>query len=463
MKKNEIVTGLYEIGVYFVDMLIVMLSIYASFIIKFNFNFNLPKFNFQAFEISFPFILITYLVFMYVFGLVDIFKHSLGETLYSLFLTVIMLFVTTMAITFFMRAFSYPRSVILMSTVIQFVVLAGWRTFVWKLKRYFHGSKVVIVIGGESAERLAKKILTKKNDLYKLKYVCSEKSSRLWEFLKSSEVVFMSEEVEQKIKDEVVTRCLDEKKSLFILPSLYDIGIMNAKLEKVDDIPVLEVKKIGLTIEEETVKRIIDIVLSAIGIVIATPVMLIISILIKCFDGGEVFYLQERVTENERTFKIIKFRTMVKNAEKLTGPVIAGEDDPRITPIGKFIRATRIDELPQLFNILIGDMSIVGPRPERPFFVEKFKDENPDYKYRTIVKAGLTGLAQVLGKYNTTAEDKLRYDVLYIKNYSVLLDLKLILQTVKIMFMKESTEGLKEDASFKKIVDKYGSEVIVDR
>ena len=130
--------------------------------------------------------------------------------------------------------------------------------------------------------------------------------------------------------------------------------------------------------------------------------------------------------------------------------------------MGRILRATRIDELPQFFNILFGTMSVVGPRPERPFFVEQFKEEIPDYKYRTIVKAGLTGLAQVLGKYTTTPEDKVRYDILYVRNYSIFLDLKLILQTIKIMFMKESSEGVKEDVNFNELMREEYSEVTID-
>jgi lipopolysaccharide/colanic/teichoic acid biosynthesis glycosyltransferase len=159
-------------------------------------------------------------------------------------------------------------------------------------------------------------------------------------------------------------------------------------------------------------------------------------------DGGPVLYVQERLTKGRKTFKIYKFRTMVPNAEKLSGPVFAGEKDPRITKIGKFMRTVRLDEIPQLINILTGDMSIVGPRPERPFFAKQFEKDIPEYRYRLKVKAGLTGLAQVEGKYNTTVEDKLRYDLIYINNYSLLRDILIMLQTIKILFMKSSTEGV---------------------
>ena len=173
--------------------------------------------------------------------------------------------------------------------------------------------------------------------------------------------------------------------------------------------------------------------------------MLLVAIAIKIQDGGDVFYKQVRLTKNEREFKIIKFRSMVMNAEKNTGVVLAKENDDRITPVGKFIRKVRFDELPQLINILNGDMSFVGPRPERPEIYDKICKNMPEFRYRLVVKAGLTGYAQVYGKYNTSLRDKLLLDLYYIENYSIIDDIKLILLTVKILFNKEATEGITEE------------------
>lgn len=157
-----------------------------------------------------------------------------------------------------------------------------------------------------------------------------------------------------------------------------------------------------------------------------------------------MFYKQKRLTKDGKIFDIYKFRTMIQNAEKETGARLASEHDPRILPVGRLLRRTRLDELPQIFNILKGEMSIVGPRPERPELAAEIEKEIPEFSYRLKVKAGLTGYAQVYGKYNTTSYDKLKLDLTYIRSYSMLLDLKLILMTPKIMFMKESTEGVKE-------------------
>ena len=208
------------------------------------------------------------------------------------------------------------------------------------------------------------------------------------------------------------------------------------------DTPILLTREYALKIEQRLVKRIIDIICAVLLLVIASPFMLITAVLIKVYDGGPVFYKQIRCTRDAREFSILKFRSMRVDAEKDGVARLAAKNDSRITPIGKFIRAVRIDELPQLFNILKGDMSFIGPRPERPEIIAQYAREMPEFVFRMKVKAGLAGYAQVYGKYNTTPYDKLKLDLTYIENYSVWLDLKLMLLTLKILFKPESTEGV---------------------
>jgi exopolysaccharide biosynthesis polyprenyl glycosylphosphotransferase len=461
MKNKTLVTEIYKLIVYIVDITLVLLSIYLAFMFKFD--FNPPDFNYQPFTGIIPFIVIAFIIFMYVYGLNDILKPSFGETVYSTFLSVVSLFVTTAFITFFARGFAYPRSVLVISSLIQFITLIAWRVIVWKLRRRSHGVKDALVIGNNSAEYITRKLLLKQRDLYNVKYICDSKCDKLNYYLNNVEVVFISNDVEFEVKSWIVDNCLADRKSIYILPGMYEIAMLNSKLSRIDDVPMLKVQKLGLTVEQKIIKRCIDILVSIIGIVLSSPIMLISALIIKITDGGSPFYTQERVTINEKKFKVLKFRTMIMNAEKLTGPVLAGEYDPRITKFGKFIRATRIDELPQLFNVLAGNMSIVGPRPERPFFVDQFKHDIPDFKYRTLVKAGLTGLAQVLGKYTTTAEDKVRYDILYIKNYSLALDLKLILQTIKIIFMRESSAGIKDEMPLNQLINFLNLELTIEQ
>ena len=205
----------------------------------------------------------------------------------------------------------------------------------------------------------------------------------------------------------------------------------------------MKISRLLLTAEQKILKRMLDIAVSIPAIIILLPLMALTAVAIKADSKGPVIYSQERVGQYGKTFKVYKFRSMKQDAEAKSGPVLAKEGDSRITKVGRFIRATRIDELPQLFNVLKGEMSIVGPRPERPFFVEQFIKEKPEYAYRHNVKPGITGLAQIAGKYNTTAYDKLIYDLIYIQEVSIKTDLIIMLQTLKVLISKESTEGVK--------------------
>ena len=208
------------------------------------------------------------------------------------------------------------------------------------------------------------------------------------------------------------------------------------------DTPIFLTREYVLTMDQRFIKRMIDLVCAVILAVVTSPIMLITAIVVKLYDGGPVLYKQVRVTRDDKEFKIMKFRSMRVDAEKDGVARLASKNDDRITPIGKFIRKVRIDELPQLFNIIKGDMSFIGPRPERPEIIKQYVEEMPEFAYRTKVKAGLAGYAQVYGKYNTTPYDKLKLDLTYIENYSLWMDIKLMLLTLKILFSPESTEGV---------------------
>ena len=199
----------------------------------------------------------------------------------------------------------------------------------------------------------------------------------------------------------------------------------------------------GLTNEKRLYKRLLDIVGSFCGILVLSPVFLVTALAIWAYDRKNVFYTQERLTIDGKVFKVLKFRSMIVDAER-NGAQLATVDDDRITPVGKIIRKLRIDEIPQLFNVLKGDMSLVGPRPERPEIAAEYEKSMPEFAYRLKAKAGLTGYAQVYGKYNTTAYDKLLMDLIYIENYSFLLDLKLMILTLRVVMMPDKTEGIQK-------------------
>ncbi len=252
--------------------------------------------------------------------------------------------------------------------------------------------------------------------------------------------------VDKNLQKQILSYCYTHEKRSYLLPDITDIIISNSYNIQISDTPVLMSRNRGLTLEQKIIKRFLDIVISIIGIVITSPIMLVCAVAIKLDDGGPILFKQNRITINGKIFNVYKFRSMIVEADK-DGARKAVADDDRITRVGKVIRACRMDELPQLFNILRGDMSLVGPRPERIENVYEYAKKYPEFELRHRVKAGLTGFAQLYGKYNTTPEDKLHMDLIYIETYSLLLDIKLLILTFKILFMRESTEGFTEKAN----------------
>ena len=243
-------------------------------------------------------------------------------------------------------------------------------------------------------------------------------------------------------RNKLLKFCYSKSVRVYMMPKIPDVLIRGSDSVHLFDTPLLLTREAALTVEQRLMKRVLDIICSTILIVIASPFMLLTALCIKIYDGGPVLYKQIRCTAGGKEFKILKFRSMKVDAEKDGVARLAAKNDSRITPIGKFIRAVRIDELPQLFNIFVGQMSFIGPRPERPEIIKQYLEKMPEFEYRMKMKAGLAGYAQVYGKYNTTPYDKLKLDLTYIENYSVWLDLKLMLLTIKILIKPESTEGV---------------------
>ena len=242
----------------------------------------------------------------------------------------------------------------------------------------------------------------------------------------------------------ILKKCYDSSIRVYMIPKISDILVRSSTNLNLFDTPILLSKNEGLQIDQMVVKRFIDIVVSLIGIMLTSPLFVMFGAAIHLADRGPIFYTQTRLTIDGKLFKIYKFRTMRVDAEKDGVARLAGEADDRITDVGKILRATRLDELPQLFNIIKGEMSLVGPRPERPEIAAEYMEDLPEFAMRLKMKAGLTGYAQVHGKYNTTPYDKLKLDLHYIRNYSLFMDLILIVLTPKVLFMKESTEGVGE-------------------
>ena len=248
------------------------------------------------------------------------------------------------------------------------------------------------------------------------------------------------------LRNGIVKYCAEKNIECFFMPHVGDVIMMSGEHIQAFSVPIMNISGSNIRLEDAIVKRLFDLILSVVAAIILSPFMIAVAIAIKADDGGSILYKQERLTINGKKFNIFKFRSMVENAESDGVAVLStGENDDRITKVGKFIRKTRLDELPQLFNIIKGDMSIVGPRPERPEIAAEYEEKLPSFKLRLQVKAGLTGYAQVYGKYNTDPYDKLEMDLIYISRMSVLLDFQIMLATIPILFRKESTEGFNKN------------------
>lgn len=258
----------------------------------------------------------------------------------------------------------------------------------------------------------------------------------------SDSVVYLGD-IPSEIRNVILKYCMENRIDCYTIPKISDIYIQSADMMQLNDKLLLHDSPLELEPARLAVKRLMDIVVSAVLLAVLSPVMLVIAALIKAEDGGPVLYRQKRVTKDEKEFDVFKFRSMRVDAEA-DGARMAGKNDERVTRVGRVIRNIHFDELPQLVNVLRGEMSLVGPRPERKEFIEEYSERVPEFRERLKVKGGLTGYAQVYGRYNSEPEDKIKYDLYYIYNYSLFLDIKILILTVRILFQKENTEGIEE-------------------
>lgn len=260
--------------------------------------------------------------------------------------------------------------------------------------------------------------------------------------LKESDSIFIDNSLDKNLLSKIERFCLDNNIELNIYAN--SISFRKSKIKAIDDLCFLKLSPYKISRFNNFIKRMFDIIFSIIFIILSLPVFIILILLIKIFDNGPVFYLQKRLTKDEKEFIIYKFRTMKVNAERETGAILSTMNDKRLTNMGKILRRLKLDEIPQIFNVLLGDMSVVGPRPERKYFTNKYKRINEYYKYRFNVKAGITGYAQIYGKYDSSYKDKLDYDLYYISNYSILSDLSIIFKTALQVFYKREVKNNKK-------------------
>lgn len=324
--------------------------------------------------------------------------------------------------------------------------------------RYIDAANTLVIYGRGNVAEFVGKLNKKYKHLFQIKECVNIKDYTDKQFqakIDQYDTVILYE-VDKGDRTGIMEYCIEHQKNLYITPRITDIILQGFKERTLIDTPLFKYEYRYMDTRQYRTKRLLDLTVSVIGLLLTAVPMMLTAAAIKLEDRGPVFFRQDRCTINGRVFKIIKFRSMVPDAEKRGTVIPCTNHDERITRVGSVIRRFRIDELPQLFNILKGDMSVVGPRPERVEHVEKYCQEVPEFAYRMRVKGGLTGYAQIFGKYNTSAYDKLRLDLMYIENQSLLLDLKMIMLTIKTLFTAESTEGFAEEKS--RMVGKWEKE-----
>lgn len=343
---------------------------------------------------------------------------------------------------------------------IMFCYLGFSKIIMLRVIRRIEGPEKLLIIESDDIDNsLARKVKYSYIELYDAWYIQIDVNNQddiddlIHNKFKLYDCLFISNAIPSELRDYLISKAMSMDKGVYVLPGLYDIGIMNSEMVQFDDTPLLRINKLGLTKLQRIIKRAADIIVSVFALIVSSPILIACAIAIKLDSPGPVFYRQVRLTRYQKPFKIYKFRTMVQDAEKATGAVLAADNDPRITKVGRVLRSLRLDELPQFFNILAGNMSIVGPRPERPEFVSEYLMTIENYDKRFYAKAGLTGLAQVYTRYDTSARDKTLYDILYIKDYSFRLDVKLFLLTLRTMFVKEQSGGVKPAPDYSKTGD----------
>lgn len=385
---------------------------------------------------------VIFLLFAQVFGALKVGYLQMIDVAFSQVLSICFTnVVTVFELALINRWFMDVKPVLAM-TAVQIVLGFVW---VWvssaMYRKIYPPHQMIVVYGQYDYEDMLEK-MERRHDKYNIQASIniSEGIEKVKEVIVRYESVILYD-LPAEQRNIILKHCFKHSIRVYVTPKISDIILNGTDTIHLFDTPLLLARNSGLNFQQRFFKRITDLLISCIMLLITLPFFLVVAILIYSYDKGPVFYKQERLTLGGRKFMIYKFRSMCTDSEK-NGARLAMKDDDRITPIGRFLRKTHLDELPQLINIIRGDMSIVGPRPERPEIAAQYEESIPEFEYRLAMKAGLTGYAQVYGKYNTTPYDKLKLDLLYLENYTVFLDLKLILMTFKIIFQKDNTEGV---------------------
>ena len=425
------------------DMLLISFSILISRSIYLGLSFGTVEDPIALF--------ITCSLSIMVFYMYDLYADLKRKSIKKLWLSVSVALAISYTVLLLSSLIYHPlingNDMSLTTFLFQLLLLTGSRSLYWYIGRRTSGKKRVIVVGtnDKGDYETIFKLLNHSKGWFELDhYIPTYEKNSLQYYLSQTDVIVLCPSLSRDEKNEIICTCSIRGIEIIIVPDLEELFIQQSSLQQIDDMPVLSITPFVISTSQKIVKRVFDITVASVLLMISSPIIVVLLFLIPLTSKGSAFFKQERLGEYEKPYFLYKFRSMVNDAEKQTGPVLARDADPRVTRIGSFIRSTRIDELPQLINVLKGEMSLIGPRPEREYFIKQFKLDNPHYSHRMAIKPGLTGLAQILSNYSTSVENKLRFDLLYIRNYSFLLDMKILFQTVSVVLQRDQANGVKE-------------------
>ena len=440
---NKKLKGIPVIMVIAVDLALANLAFY--FALTLRSIGNIPEFNAALFLRLSPWLSLAAVVLLHALNLYSKQRNGFMPILRAVITAAVGLTLCGMIISLWLGGITLHPVIFIAAFLFLLILLLPWRVLHWRMEMWIHGQKRLLVVGRrEEVEQALEKLLGLPQGMFEIAYVLEPEAwQEVSHWFPQVDAVMLAGSLDMEPKKRIIRQSFDAMKEVFVVPDLYEIILARSTFTQIQDTPILECRLMQLSFAQVFAKRMLDLAVTAVLIPLTAPIMVMLAALIRLTSPGPVIYRQERVGLGGRVFVLYKFRTMVDHAEDESGPVFATEDDDRVTPAGRLLRLSRLDELPQLFNVLRGDLSFVGPRPERPYFVEQFTAEIPEYPLRHQVKPGITGLAQVAGYYSSETRDKLRYDLYYISDYSLLLDLKIILSTIPSLFNRTSSQGIK--------------------
>lgn len=432
-----------------------LIRLLLQFLLFFVFYGMYARSNWQLFNLSrtSAVTIATYIVVSYMFaniyGRYDIGKRKSRPIVHSLFLASVFTDILTLLMLSIMNTnASNNESFVIEQPVLLIPILAIQYIIIWIFayggnKLYFmiyEPEKCLIITSSQRSLNEIIRGIRKYKLQYKINLIADYRDKELKKYISCHDTVFIYD-VPIRERTDIIEFCYQNMKNVYFNPDMHDVVEKNSHHILLDDLSMYGNYSKGLTLEQRAVKRIEDIIISVIALVVTSPILLVSAILIKAEDKGSIIFKQNRATRNGKIFSVYKLRTMREDVDNYS----AIEDDIRVTKVGRVLRKYRIDEIPQFFNVLKGDMSVVGPRPEMLANIFNYTSVLPAFEYRLRVKAGITGHAQIAGKYNTSPRDKLILDLMYIEEYSMWLDIKLLFQTFIVLLKRDSTEAFKDE------------------